>query len=51
MSQTLDTNVLVYATHTASPFHPRARSLVEHLVAALRSPIFSGPRSPDTCEL
>ncbi len=33
MSQTLDTNVLVYATHTASPFHPRARALVEHLVA------------------
>ncbi len=33
MSQTLDTNVLVHATHTASPFHPRARALVEHLVA------------------
>lgn len=33
MSQTLDTNVLVYATHTASPFHERARALVEHLVA------------------
>ncbi len=33
MSQTLDTNVLVYATHTASPFHARARALVEHLVA------------------
>lgn len=33
MSQTVDTNVLVYATHTASPFHERARALVEHLVA------------------
>ena len=33
MSQTVDTNVLVYATHTASPFHGRARALVEHLVA------------------
>ncbi len=33
MSQTVDTNVLVYATHTASPFHDRARALVEHLVA------------------
>lgn len=33
MSQTVDTNVLVYATHTASPFHGRARSLVEYLVA------------------
>ncbi len=32
MSQTVDTNVLVYATHTASPFHGRARALVEHLV-------------------
>jgi toxin-antitoxin system PIN domain toxin len=33
MSQTIDTNVLVYATHTASPFHERSRRLVEHLVA------------------
>lgn len=33
MSQTIDTNVLLYATHTASPFHDRARALVEHLVA------------------
>lgn len=33
MSQTVDTNILVYATHTASPFHERARALVEHLVA------------------
>ncbi|HUP71349.1 MAG TPA: TA system VapC family ribonuclease toxin [Acidimicrobiales bacterium] len=33
MSQTVDTNILIYATHTASPFHQRARALVEHLVA------------------
>ena len=33
MSQTVDTNVLVYASHTGSPFHERARALVEHLVA------------------
>ncbi|MHB8464957.1 MAG: TA system VapC family ribonuclease toxin [Acidimicrobiales bacterium] len=33
MSQTIDTNILVYATHTASPHHDRARALVEHLVA------------------
>ena len=33
MSQTVDTNVLVHASHTASPFHDRARALVEHLVA------------------
>lgn len=33
MSQTVDSNVLVYATHTASPFHERALALVEHLVA------------------
>jgi uncharacterized protein len=36
MSRTVDTNVLVYATHTASPFHERARALVEHLVAGPR---------------
>lgn len=33
MSQTLDVNVLVYATHRASPFHDRARALVERLAA------------------
>ena len=33
MSETVDTNVLVYATHATSPFHVRARALVEHLVA------------------
>lgn len=33
MSQTIDTNVLVYATHTGSPSHDRSRALVEHLVA------------------
>ena len=33
MSHTVDTNILVYATHTGSPFHNRARALVEHLVA------------------
>jgi toxin-antitoxin system PIN domain toxin len=33
MSQTVDTNILVYATHAASPYHRRARALVEHLVA------------------
>lgn len=33
MSQTIDANILVYATHTASPNHDRARALVEHLVA------------------
>jgi toxin-antitoxin system PIN domain toxin len=33
MSSTVDTNILVYATHTGSPFHDRARALVEHLVA------------------
>ena len=33
MSQTVDTNILVYATHTGSPFHDKARALVEHLVA------------------
>jgi uncharacterized protein len=33
MSQTVDTNILVYATHSASPFHGGARALVEHLVA------------------
>lgn len=33
MSHTVDTNILVYASHTESPFHDRARSLVEALVA------------------
>lgn len=33
MSQTVDTNVLIYATHTESPFHDRARTLVEQLIA------------------
>ncbi len=33
MSRTVDTNILVYATDTASPFHGTARALVEHLVA------------------
>jgi toxin-antitoxin system PIN domain toxin len=33
VSHTVDTNILVYATHTGSPFHDQARALVEHLVA------------------
>src|SRR2546426_3841082 len=33
VSQTVDTNVLVYATHSGSPNHDRSRALVEHLVA------------------
>jgi hypothetical protein len=33
VSRTVDTNILVYATHSGSPFHGRARALVEHLVA------------------
>lgn len=33
MSQTIDTNILVYASHTNSPHYDRARALVEHLVA------------------
>jgi toxin-antitoxin system PIN domain toxin len=33
MSQTFDTNLLVYASHTASPFHTRARQLVEDFAA------------------
>jgi toxin-antitoxin system PIN domain toxin len=36
VTQTVDTNILVYATHTGSPFHDRARALVEHLVAGPR---------------
>ena len=31
MSQTVDTNILVYASNEDSPFHPRARTLVDHL--------------------
>lgn len=33
MTQTIDTNVLVYGTHRTSPFHSRARALLEHLAA------------------
>lgn len=33
MSQTVDTNILVCATHTASRFHDKSRALLEHLVA------------------
>lgn len=33
MSETFDVNVLVYATDRGSPFHDRARALVERFVA------------------
>jgi toxin-antitoxin system PIN domain toxin len=33
VSQTIDVNVLVYATHRASPFHTKAKALVEGLAA------------------
>jgi toxin-antitoxin system PIN domain toxin len=33
VSQTLDVNVLVYATHRASPFHQQAKTLVERFLA------------------
>lgn len=33
MSQTLDVNVLLYATDRSSPFHARAKALVERLAA------------------
>jgi predicted nucleic acid-binding protein len=33
VSQTLDINVLVYATHRASPFHQQANTLVERFLA------------------
>jgi toxin-antitoxin system PIN domain toxin len=33
VSETFDVNVLVYATHRASPFHERAKALVERFVA------------------
>lgn len=36
MSRTVDTNILVYATHSGSPFHARAHALVAHLVAGPR---------------
>jgi toxin-antitoxin system PIN domain toxin len=33
MSETFDVNILVYATHRASPFHDQAKALVERFVA------------------
>jgi toxin-antitoxin system PIN domain toxin len=33
MSQTFDINVLVYATHRASPFHVQAKTLVKRFLA------------------
>jgi uncharacterized protein len=33
MSETFDVNVLVYATHRNSPFHDRAKALVERFAA------------------
>lgn len=33
MSQTFDVNVLVYATHRASPFHKAAKTLIERFLA------------------
>lgn len=33
MSQTVDTNVLLYASDSDAPEHPRARALVDHLVS------------------
>lgn len=33
MSETFDANVLVYATHSASPFHAEAKALVERFLA------------------
>lgn len=33
MSQTFDVNVLVYATNRSSPFHDRAKALVERFLA------------------
>lgn len=33
MSETFDVNVLVYATHRASPFHEKAKALVERFLA------------------
>lgn len=33
MSQTFDVNLLVYATHRGSPFHEKAKALVERFLA------------------
>lgn len=33
MSETFDVNVLVYATHRGSPFHDKARALIERFLA------------------
>lgn len=33
MSETFDVNILVYATHRGSPFHDRAKALVERFLA------------------
>jgi uncharacterized protein len=33
MSETCDVNVLVYATHRASPYHDKAKALVERFLA------------------
>ncbi|BBX99286.1 type II toxin-antitoxin system VapC family toxin [Mycobacterium lacus] len=33
MSETFDVNILVYATHRASPFHDKAKALVERFLA------------------
>lgn len=33
MSETLDVNILVYATHRGSPFHDRAKALIERFGA------------------
>lgn len=33
MSETFDVNVLVYASHRASPFHEKAKALVERFLA------------------
>lgn len=33
MSETFDVNVLVYATNSASPFHEKAKALVERFLA------------------
>ncbi|GAB7142056.1 type II toxin-antitoxin system VapC family toxin [Mycobacterium riyadhense] len=33
MSETFDVNILVYATHRGSPFHDKAKALVERFLA------------------
>ncbi len=33
MSETFDVNVLVYATHSGSPFHDKAKALIERFLA------------------